>query len=85
MIWMMVNMKKSLKKELPNLHNVQNPISKMELIKDIQEFSYQEQQQEWGEFNRTRGEELRRLEKTIIFNQLVKNILHILGSRSTKM
>ena len=32
-----------IKKELPILHNVQNPISKMELIKDIQEF-YQEDQ-----------------------------------------
>ena len=66
-----------LEKELPNLHNVQNPISKKALIKNIHELNYQSQHQEWGEVSRTRGEELRRLEKTISFNQSVKkNLMH---------
>ena len=45
----------------------------MELIKDIQELYQEDQQQEWGVFSRSRGDELRKLEKTIVFNQMVEN------------
>ena len=72
-------------KELPNLHNAQYPISRMELIKDIQEFYQEENQQEWGEFSRPRGDELRRLEKTVVFNQLIKNNLRMHGNKYIKM
>ena len=40
-----VNYKILIRKELPNLHNVQNPRSKKELIKDLQELNYNSQLQ----------------------------------------
>ena len=64
---------KIIKRDLPRLHCSQNPISRKTLIKDLQDKIFSTTPQEWGEFRRKRGEELRRLEKTIIFNQLLKN------------
>ena len=64
---------KIIKRDLPRLHCAQNPISKRSLIKDLQDKIFNPTPPEWGEFGRKRCEELRRLEKTIVFNQLLKN------------
>ena len=62
-----------IKKELPILHNVLNPISKKFLIDNFHEFQQGSEPQEWGDFSKNRGNEIKRLEKTVIFNQLKEN------------
>ena len=66
------NYKTYIKNYLPVLNNVQNPISKRTMIYELQDITLQAHL-DWGDFSRNRSMELKRLEKTVIFNQLVKN------------
>ena len=59
----------TIKRDLPILHNVLNPISKMHLIHKLQDLTMNTQIQGWEEFGKNRRKELRNLEKTIVFNQ----------------
>ena len=68
-----INYSRIIKRELPRLHCVQYPISRKQLIQEFQEKVYKLSPPEWGEYSKNRGDELKRLENTIIFNQLHKN------------
>ena len=66
------NYKTYIKKYLPVLNNVQNPVSKRTMIHELHDLTKQAHP-DWGDFSRNRSIELKRLEKTVIFNQLTKN------------
>ena len=63
----------TIKRDLPILHNALNPISKMHLIHKLQKLTIHAQIRGWEEFGKNRRKELRNLEKTIVFNQIIKN------------
>ena len=64
---------KIIKRDLPHLYCAINPISKNFLIKEVQNKILDLSPREWHEFSKNRGRELRRLEGTFVFNQLLKN------------
>ena len=68
-----INYSRIIKRELPRLHCTQYPISRKLLIQEFQEKVYELSPPEWGEYSKNRGDELKRLENTIVFNQLLKN------------
>ena len=62
-----------IKRELPKLHNALNPIPKKHIIQELRKITLNTRPQGWEEFGKIRSRELRNLEKTIVFNQMVKN------------
>ena len=67
------NYSRIIKRDLPRFHCTQHPISRKQLIQEFQEKVYALSSPEWGEYSKNRGDELKRLENTIVFNQLLKN------------
>ena len=63
-----------MKRYLPRHHCAQYPISRKYLIKEFQEKGYKLSLPKWGEYGKNRSDKLKRLENTIVFNQLLKNI-----------
>ena len=69
---------KIIKRDFPHLHCAINLMSKKSLIKYVQEKILEISPPEWHEFSKNRSRELRRLEGTIMFNQLLKhNLVHV--------
>ena len=68
-----INYSRIIKRDLPRLHCTQYPITRIQLILEFQEKVYELSPLEWGEYSKNRGDELKRLENTIVFNQLLKN------------
>ena len=62
-----------IKRDLPIFHNALNPISTKHLIQEIRKMTLNKQFPAWEEFGKNRKREHRNLEKTIIFNQMIKN------------
>ena len=50
---------------------------KESLMKEIQEKVLEISSPEWHEFSKNRSRELRRFEGTIVFNHLLKKIVHV--------